>query len=77
MSGGVGDARNRSEARTTEVRGIQVRLRRADHQKVRKAFLLSPDEEETRTLAVAEKNGRATISVPRLRTYALAAIQSE
>jgi len=68
---------NYNVARTPSVSGIQVSLRMADRQKVRKAFLLSPDEEGARPLVVTEKNGRATISVPPLRTYALAVIQSE
>ena len=68
---------NYNVARTPSVSGIQVSLRMADHQKVSKAFLLSPDEEGARPLVVTEKNGRAMISVPPLRTYALAVIQSE
>jgi hypothetical protein len=68
---------NYNVVRTPEVSGIQVSLRMADHQKVRKAFLLSPEEEGQRPLVVTEKDGRATISVPPLRTYALAVIQSE
>jgi hypothetical protein len=68
---------NYDVARTPSVSGMQVSLRMGDHQKVRKAFLLSPDEEGVRPLVVMEKNGRATISVPQLRTYALAVIQSE
>jgi hypothetical protein len=63
--------------RTPDVRGIQLSLRLADHQNVHKAFLLSPDEEGPQPLVVTEKSGRATISIPQLRTYALAVIQSE
>jgi hypothetical protein len=68
---------NYNAAKVPYVRGIEVSLRMADHQKVRKAFLLSPDEEGSKSLVVTEKNGRATIAVPQLRTYALAVIQSE
>ena len=68
---------NYNVAKTPFVKGIEVSLRLAEHQKVLKAFLLSPDEEGSKPLVVAEKNGRATISVPQLRTYALAVVQSE
>jgi len=68
---------NYNVAKTPYVKGIEVSLRLAEHQKVRKAFLLSPDEEGSKPLVVTEKNGRATISIPQLRTYALAVIQSE
>ncbi len=68
---------NYNVAKAPYVKGIEVSLRLAAHQKVRKAFLLSPDEEGSKPLVVTEKNGRATISIPQLRTYALAVIQSE
>lgn len=68
---------NYNVAKVPSVSGIQVSLRLGDHQKVRKAFLLSPDEQGARPLAVTESNGRAAISVPQLRTYAMLVIQTE
>ena len=68
---------NYDVARTPDVRGIELSLRLADPQNAHKAFLLSPDEEGVRPLMVTQKNGRATISVPQLRTYALAVIRPE
>jgi hypothetical protein len=59
------------------VTGIQVSLQLAPHQKVLKAFLLSPEQEGSRSLIVTEQDGRALITVPELRTYALAVVQTE
>jgi len=68
---------NYNVAKTPTVNSIQVSLRLAGYQKVRKATLLSPDEEGPRSLAVTQSNGRAVFAVPQLRTYALAVIQFE
>jgi hypothetical protein len=68
---------NYNVAKVPNLRGIQLDVQLDAHQKVRKAFLLSPDEEAPRPLIVTEQNGRARISIPQLRTYALAVIQSE
>lgn len=68
---------NYNVAKAPSVRGIVVNLRLAHQQKVRKAFLLSPEDESSVPLAVTENNGRAMIPIPLLRTYALAVIQTE
>ena len=68
---------NYNVAKVPAVTGIQVSLQLAPKQKVRKAFLLSPEQEGTRSLMVTEQNGRALITVPELRTYALAVVQTE
>jgi hypothetical protein len=42
---------------------------------VEKVTLLSPDQEASRPLASAVKNGRAEFTVPGLKTYSLAVLQ--
>jgi len=68
---------NYDVARVPAVRNIQLSVQLPLQRKVRNAFLLSPDEEGLRPLPVTQKDGRATLTVPQVRTYALAVIQAE
>jgi hypothetical protein len=68
---------NYDVARVPAVRNIQLSVQLPGQRKVRKAFLLSPDEEGLHPLPVTQKEGRATLTVPQVRTYALAVIQAE
>jgi hypothetical protein len=57
------------------VRNIQVSLSIPAGVAVERISLLSPDQEQPRSLACAVRNQRAEFVVPALETYSLAVLQ--
>jgi hypothetical protein len=68
---------NYDAARTPLVSNIEVNLEIPEGKRVRRLSLLSPDEENTLSPSFVTKNRRVSFTVPRLKTYTLAAIQLE
>jgi len=68
---------NYNVAKAPSVRNIEVSLRLPETKRASKVVLLSPDGGNSQAVPVALKNGRLTFTVPRLRTYTLAAVPLE
>ena len=67
---------NYNVAKTPWVKGIEVSLLLPQTKSSRTVVLLSPDEENSQRVPSTLKNGGFTFTVPRLKTYTLATVES-